>query len=1633
MVSQITDLPARIRQENINVYRASPQRLREDVGQEAQIAQDYRGRLVYEFLQNADDALSQDSSPQATIALFLEDDALWVANSGRPLDEADVRGLCGISASSKAGGIQKRRASIGHKGMGFKSVLEITDAPEVYSTSLSFGFGPQRALEAVRDLLQEKRLPEGTRAPVTRFPWLLTEEPVRWRELREGGMRTAFRFPLRSKMTAEQRASLARSLLGVPVTSLLFLKRLGRVEVTVPGPDKLYKFAWTVVRRRVTESGLQDVEAFTESGTYHVTLKSDDGRAEAFLVVHDPDIGIGSHRGGLDEITWEGIDVAEVSVAARLCDEHPVALEPEWKKLHVFLPTGEPCPYDVLISGAFSSNLSRQEIRVESDASNYNRFLLRQSARMLRDLLVPQLLHGGASVVDVLRLLNRAVPPGAPCTTRAAQTLFDEMRTVLQDFAFLPTESGEPLTIASCVVPLLVDDATVGRDLRRLLPREAALGQQRFPDAPLCGSDVARVLVDHGAYELGPEDAASALAGSAPERARLVVGSRLSVDPVLSVLERLWVALDADGREQLARAARTQKLFPVGTTDGGIVLRIATSGIACFYPPRSLRGTLPLDGICFLMQEICWGDLPRNERNVQLRQQLVAWQALFDVQEFKFPAVMRASVLPALDLERGTSASGARESLRDLDRIAAICQLAGRSPKATEPLPYERLGSNRALFNLSRLDVPCRSAYGERIVWAPAYCVYLGSDWVGENSVERILDAGRKQEIAGLPDFMFLAGPETFAGLLARHDHLREAPGADDVEAGTDEVSLDEDEEAALESDEKSRWLNFFQWLGVSQALRPVHFHDVEDRASGWLKTIGLKRPEGWIFRELDAAVWRKYLAGVERSLAMLGRANDAVPYFYELHDLDHLVTLLRAASHDASAELGKALYEHLARNWSFLERFSTALVARVPSDYVPSMRAKPQRARDEELVEAGPDFWLARLRDAPFCPTGHGPRHARQTWLPTLELERRFGRRNRTGSHLIPALTADPPVLKGKARGLAQALGMREELSQTTFTLDDAKLVLKRLHELYSKDFEAGKDLRLDLREVIRPAYRNLFELLSGRDQASRDATSSEAPPLAGLPLLAHDGRKGYRFVEDGRLYYMDRRETRDQLQSDQNVWTFVMEALPAARTAIVQLFGVPVLEESLQWTPRPGESSFIRTEDLETLRAQIGVVAPYLLARIGVDRADERLARQDAHRLRRFITCVEAVTRLELGWQLEGTALRLGGLSRDAFVALDGDNVTLAFLVWGESPWPPSPRDAEALANALCDVFGAGYFEPFLALVQAKTPQDRERLLRRAGAHLDVEEKRALLSGSEKEVEPSEVLDVGVADPRSISGIEYEERQAVPASEGGRNGSTVTTARTPLFSAEQLLIDGEPMVLTGSTAVPSTWDASTHRTDRVGERPSGTRSGGYGGHTDLDALDAVGMWVALNFEKNRLRKSGLNAAEIFDPSDSCDQPQALVFDVSTPTKIEYAMARSIDFRKIFTRLRDEFGISVEWPGFDVLSLDPSSPSWFARLIELKSSGVNSRVQAMSWNEWKAASTSELRNNFYLYLVGNLRSDLQDSRPFIRTIRNPFEQLASEVQTDRSTSRKVQLSLDTFKEAEHLVLSIATDLTNGS
>src|SRR3954452_2943433 len=177
-----------------------PSRLQEDVSQESQVASDYRGRLVYELLQNADDAMADASTTSDRVSFLVTDDELWIANTGRALTDSDVLGLCGLGASSKVDAAGNRRASIGHKGLGFKSVLEVTDEPCVFSRTTAFTLSAGQARPLVDALWRELGLPEPRAVPAMRFPARVAESSERWTGYQANGFNTAFRFPFKASL-----------------------------------------------------------------------------------------------------------------------------------------------------------------------------------------------------------------------------------------------------------------------------------------------------------------------------------------------------------------------------------------------------------------------------------------------------------------------------------------------------------------------------------------------------------------------------------------------------------------------------------------------------------------------------------------------------------------------------------------------------------------------------------------------------------------------------------------------------------------------------------------------------------------------------------------------------------------------------------------------------------------------------------------------------------------------------------------------------------------------------------------------------------------------------------------------------------------------------------------------------------------------------------------------------------------------------------------------------------------------------------------------------------------------------------------------------------------------------------------
>lgn len=1588
-------------EQNLNVYRASPSRLQEDVSQEAQVASDYRGRLVYELLQNADDAMEGQGTEQDSVKFVVTDDALWMANNGRALTDPDIQGLCGLGASSKVDAAGTRRASIGHKGLGFKSVLEITEAPAVFSTTHSFELGVHCARPHVDGLWAELGHADGPRGvPAMRFPAPIDgDENQTWTMLRNDS-NVAFRFPFRDSLDSEGRSSLADLLLDLPLTTVLFLKHLEEVVVEVEQAGRSERQTWTIEREVRSGETWTRVPGLAGTGIYRISVTSSEASAR-FVVAHDADLQIGGHRTGLNGPAWDGVDVTEISVAALEpeSDEMPEA----WRHFHVFLPTQEPCPYPILVNGAFATDLSRKQVRVSQETGDYNAHLVRSSARLFAEQLVPLLLEDSPH-----RLLEALDRGEAPQGSDASDLLHEELTEALRDVPLLPSESGSLLKLGECVLPpsLLGSD---GEYFRELLPTDAVWGERSIPAGEFCTGRWARIASDHGADQLSVTECLVALGQLAdPQRSALREHESLGfeVDPVLDVCAMLWDRAEWDERDELEAQARLAPVFPTERNDDGTVRRVALGEDTAFYPPQSAGDELPLRGLQFMAHAVCWGALNPNERNALLGEQMRLWTGLFGVGEFRFQEVMRAAVLPALQLTLTPEQEAWREELKDENVLAAICQLAGSFTKPDRPLRYQRLRSDRAIFNLSRLPVPCRSADGET-VWKPAYRVYFGEDWTSEDSVERVLAHVSSGDEAGQPEVYYLVEPERLLPLLDGAT-LESADGDSanrlELEAGDDEeVGDDEDIDQAVEGDPRSRWLSFLSWIGVNSSLRLVHFHDVEDRDTGWLTTKELAQPKGWAFAQLGD-VWANYRSELEAGLDTRTDRDEIVPYLYEVHDLEFIGALINAAEKDVSSGVAYDLFQHLARHWPSYAMFADAQLALVSTGKSPGQRTRPPRAVNEELIDVADNLWLHRLRRAAVCPTTRGPRQPDLAWRPTMELERRFGRAgHHDASHFVPVLRDIEGAAPVHVRALSDRLGVRAEVTPFSYTIEDARHLCRQLAERYGPRVSNESDVR----NLIRPTYRAMFDLLRGR------AEGSEEPALPDELLLAETA-EGFEFVEAHTVLFTRTPGIKERSRVGGQLPIFIIEAEDVIVAPMRQIFGARSLESVLDWQPNPGECSMSPIE-LEEVRVGLKELVRPLLARVRVQRNENR----DRTDLERFANLLEPVDELKLACFVGDRELESND-DRRYFVETTtsgSQRKFKGFIVWDRPGWPPSPETSQALAMALADTLELNLVETFLAFITNDQAQ-REQLLQIAGGWAHYEELVAELE--EPLPEPAATEPSSEATEPAPPTLPERTQPLTTGPPIAPQGPTGAAPVVPLHSFDNLLLNGERLIVTGEEPTAPSSTTSGEQLPRGGGNGVGTGSHRAAPGVDISALDTLGTQIATAYERNRLTKDG-RSVTVIAHGEMDGTSDSLVVEVHTPQAIAQAIELSSHVKRAMKTL-EALNVSNLYPGFDLLSIRDGR---IDRLIELKSSAVDARVQEMSWNEWKSAANSKISEQFWLYVVGNLRSDLAGAMPYVRAINNPFGTLNAATVENRQLRRAVQLRVREFEKAEHLSLAI--------
>lgn len=184
--------------------------------------------LCFELIQNADDVKDEDGNPGASIITFdVCEDALYVYNDG-VFREIDYERMEKVSWGNK----REEAGTTGAFGLGFISVYQITDSPEIFSSGRHWQFRPNgHEDERIIETLME------TKETKFRLPWAFEASEVR----KELGILPVRRDSLEETVRQINKAIESAALFLKQVTTLE-LKREGRLVrkiETIREGDKL--------------------------------------------------------------------------------------------------------------------------------------------------------------------------------------------------------------------------------------------------------------------------------------------------------------------------------------------------------------------------------------------------------------------------------------------------------------------------------------------------------------------------------------------------------------------------------------------------------------------------------------------------------------------------------------------------------------------------------------------------------------------------------------------------------------------------------------------------------------------------------------------------------------------------------------------------------------------------------------------------------------------------------------------------------------------------------------------------------------------------------------------------------------------------------------------------------------------------------------------------------------------------------------------------------------------------------------------------------------------------------------------------------------------------------------------------
>ena len=353
----------------------------------------YAHRQLFELIQNGADALS-GASEGGRIAIRLTDARLYCADDGEPIDRDGLKALMFSHMSPKRG-----TSEIGRFGLGFKSVLGVTDAPEFFSRAGSFRFDRQRARERIREVA-----PDAERCPVLRVADSVDPHEARDQDpILQGLMDWAtniVRLPLKQGVADDLR----RQLRDFPSEFLLFVEHVRQLHI---GDG-------SALERVLELEGAGEDYRLVE-GSKPVTWKR-------FKVIHRLSPDARADRRSLDD----GDEVA-------ICWAAPVNRLTDPGRFWAYFPTQTASLVAGILNAPWKTNEDRQNLL----PGPYNDELIEEAAALVADKL-PELATGADPAKHLDALPRRREAGDSEQSERLRRHLLDR----LCDGAVVPDQNG---------------------------------------------------------------------------------------------------------------------------------------------------------------------------------------------------------------------------------------------------------------------------------------------------------------------------------------------------------------------------------------------------------------------------------------------------------------------------------------------------------------------------------------------------------------------------------------------------------------------------------------------------------------------------------------------------------------------------------------------------------------------------------------------------------------------------------------------------------------------------------------------------------------------------------------------------------------------------------------------------------------------------------------------------------------------------------------------------------------------------------------------------------------------------------------------------------------------------------------